>query len=74
MGWILFLMIVLVLAAGLVPILIFVHMITPSKTLARIWGGFYSIDLGKITIQSADNVRMLSMDQIDAFESRLDQS
>jgi len=72
--WILFLMIVLVLAVGLAPILIFAHMITPSKTLARIWGGFYSIDLEKITLQSADNVRMLSMDQIDAFESRQDQS
>ena len=74
MEWFLFLILFLMFAVGVVPILIFAHMVTPSKTLARIWGGFYSIDLEKITLQSADNVRMLSMDQIDAFESRLDQS
>jgi len=72
MEWIFWLCTALFFAIVSVPILLFVHLVTPSRTTARLWGGFYTIDPAKITVQSADNVRMLSPEQIEALESRTD--
>jgi len=70
--WILWLLAVLLFVIVAMPIAFFVYLITPSKTATRLWGGFYTIDPAKITVQSADNVRMLSPEQIEALERRTD--
>jgi hypothetical protein len=73
-NWLPWIFAVLLLGVVTLPIVFFVHLITPSKTAGRLWRGFYTIDPAKITVQSADNVRMLSPEQIEALESRTDHS